>query len=82
MLLPSGFLPIELRVKLFDVRQAQLSGFSRAGVGRAGSSTPDAVLRSEASGDAPMMDGDWYLYRGVIDSETGSSGGGAAGPAA
>jgi len=31
--LPSGFRLAELRLSTFDVRQAQLSGFSRLGVG-------------------------------------------------
>jgi hypothetical protein len=59
--LPSEFLPAELRDRLFDVRQAQLSGFSILGVGRVDqSSAPDAGIGAVAGCDVPVIEGDRY----------------------
>ena len=81
--LPSGFLPTELRDRLFDVRQAQLSGFSILGVCRfAQSSVPDAGVGSDAGCEVPTMEGDRYTWTGATDNETGLSAGGVSGSVA
>jgi len=81
--LPSGFLPAELRDRLFDVLQAQLSGFSILGVGRLDqSSVPDADVGSDAASDVPTMEGGRYTCTGATDSETGLSAAGATGSVA
>src|SRR5258708_33848683 len=78
--LPSGFLPAELRDRLFDVRQAQLSGFSILGVGRLDqSSAPDAGSGAGSSCDVPVIEGDRYTCTGATDSERGLSAGGGTG---
>ncbi len=75
--LPSVFLPAELRDRLFDVRQAQLSGFSILGVGLADqSSEPDAGSGADSSCGAPVIEGDRYTCTGATDSERGLSAGG------
>ena len=72
--LPSGFLPAELRARLFDVLQAQLSGFSILGVCRLDqSSAPDAGFGSDSGCDVPAMEGDRYTWTGATDSGTGLS---------
>jgi hypothetical protein len=76
--LPSGFLPAELRARLFDVLQAQLSGFSILGVCRLDqSSAPDAGFGSDSGCDAPTIEGGRYTWTGATDSGTGLSAGGA-----
>jgi len=81
--LPSVFLPAELRDRLFDVLQAQLSGFSILGVGRLDqSSMPDAGVASDAGSDVPTIEGGRYTCTGATDSETGLSAGGATGSVA
>lgn len=80
--LPSGFLPTELRDRLFDVLQAQLSGFSILGVCRLDwSSVPDAGAGSGSCCDVPTIEGDRYTWTGATDSETGLSADGATGSA-
>ena len=81
--LPSVFLPAELRARLFDVLQAQLSGFSMLGVCRLDqSSSPDAGFGSDAGCDVPAMEGDRYTWTGATDSGTGLSTGGSTGSVA
>ena len=78
-----GILPAELRDRLFDVLQAQLSGFSILGVGRLDqSSVPDADVGSDAASDVPTMEGGRYTCTGATDSETGLSAAGTAESAA